>query len=1416
MKYLFEVSWEVCNKVGGIYTVIRTKVPEVIKHFGENYFLLGPMLEKNPEFQETKESLWEPLRPVLKKKKLICRLGRWNLPGKPKAILVDYKERYDSTRLLYNLWKDFGVDSYAGNWDYIEPVLFSTACAEVIEVVHNALYKEGDESIAHFHEWMCGGGLLYVKKRIPEMGTVFTTHATVLGRSLSENRIEIQADLKNINPREKSRELNVSAKHSMETVSAREADFFTTVSNVTAIESMSLLGKYPDQIVNNGFNIQDIPDFSHSRKLREKNRAHLHNLAQRILQRKLPRQTKFILHSGRYEFHNKGIDVLLEALANLENEIAHDPSIPQVIAFILLAAGHNGVSEEIQQRIHADSVEWGGAAAISTHIIDEQNDVVVKTCHRLGLRNAPHNKVNIIFSTSYLDGKDGVFNIPYYNILAACDLGVFPSFYEPWGYTPLECAAHSVPVLTTDLTGFGSWVNDLSHSSQKEVTVLQRRGRKKKEFISDFVHFLLDFIKLEEKELSTLQRKARQIAQMADWRIFYRDYLFAYQEASKKAAKRSNLLDTSSFSDNLFTSFTGLGTSTPHYRFFTSAFSLPHELRDFLRIARNLWWVWHPEAQEMFEAVDSDLWRKVKHNPIKLLHQTPYEVLLQKSKEKKFLTLYKAVVCKYQQYMDSKFSFNGTTDVISKDFPIAYFSMEYGLHESLPIYSGGLGLLAGDHLKAASDLNIPLVGVGLLYKEGYFHQTIDMEGCQIENYPLLDCSQAPVKSLFDEKGDEIRIAVELPGRTLFARVWEVFVGRVKLYLMDTDIPENSPEDRKITCRLYGEDQAYRLKQEILLGFGGVKLLREGLKIKPAVFHINEGHAAFLMLERIRRFINIGLNYQEAREAVKASSVFTTHTPVPAGNETFDVDTLKYYLANFVKGIGISWEEFLELGREKAGDEKTHFSMTVLALKMTSKANGVSKLHGKVARKMWLGVWRGINEEEIPISSITNGVHLSTWIGEEMRLLFEKHLDIKWDKNCDNTQIWQKVETIPEKMLWDAHQAQKKRILEEIKYRINLEYKRRGEEPQYLQETLEKLDHSTFTICFARRFALYKRGELIFKDLERFIRMANNPEKPVLLIIAGKAHPADQAGKEVIKNIFNLSRSKELRARVIFLENYDIALGRLLSQFVDLWLNNPVRPNEASGTSGMKASVNGVLNLSILDGWWNEAYLPGMGWAIEPGIQHSNQEHQDGVDNMALMDILEKEIIPLYYQQDSDGFSLGWEKVRKSSLKYICAYFNSTRMLKEYYDQFYHPVAEREAKLYQNDYKGIKELTSWKKRIRARFSTINIQKINVKGLKGDILMPNSPLEIEMLVDPGKMGPSELKAELVIGLFSENKSLKSQQAVSFTLEEREQDPPLLKFKISYQVKHSGNCFYGIRIVPFHKLLSNFQETGLAYWG
>ncbi|MDD5306709.1 MAG: alpha-glucan family phosphorylase [Deltaproteobacteria bacterium] len=1414
MKFVFEVSWEVCNKVGGIHTVITSKATHAVREYGDNYYLLGPLLDHNTDFEETDDAGYGPIRAELEKKGLSCRLGRWQIPGRPRVVLVDFRNRYDVSKLLYDYWQQSGVNSYSGGYDYVEPVVFSTACGEVVEAIHRAVVTENDGAVAHFHEWMCGAGLLHLKHKLPEIGTVFTTHATILGRSMAGSGVDIYAQKAGINPEEDAKAYGVAAKHSMEAASAREADCFTTVSGVTADEAAVVLGKAPDRIVFNGLDIGGIPDYAVSREGPARHRRFLLNLARKFLQKDLPDSTRFWIISGRYEFHNKGFDVLLQSLAHLDEALRARPGEP-IVAWFMVAAGHKGVPEDVRRRLEGAAHVETAPAGIATHrLYDEQHDPILNTCYRLALKNGHDNPVNVIFSPAYIDGHDGIFNLAYYDLLSACDLGVFPSYYEPWGYTPLESIGSAVPTITTDLAGFGRWVQDLAEEPGRGVSVIARRGRPDDEVVRELDGLLGEFASMGEARLMDLRREARRVAAEADWAVFFKGYVAAYEEAIDKASQRVNTLDTSAFSEKLFSPFKSPQSATPHYRAFTVVTTLPAGIERLRDLAYNMWWTWHPDAEALFLEIDPALWEESNHNPVKLLNRVSYQTLRRKEDDKNFKKKYERVLGEFDAYMgDATFGL-AASDALCGAHPAAYFSMEFCLHESLPIYSGGLGVLAGDHLKSASDLSIPLVGVGLLYKQGYFEQRIDRDGHQLETYPFLDYSEMPVKAVLDAKGNEVRVSVQLPGRTLTARVWRVDVGRVRLYLLDSDVEENTPEDRRITWQLYGGDKELRLKQELLLGIGGVRVLRNGLGLLPSVYHLNEGHCGFLLLERIRRLMSHNLTFQEAREAVKASTVFTTHTPVPAGNETFEGKLMEYFFRDMVAELGVSFEQFMELGRDRPSEDHEPFSMTVLALKLSSKANAVSKLHGKVCREMWKDVWKGVSVEEVPISSITNGIHVTSWMGRNMRRLFAQYLDMAWDKNHDDPDAWQRVADIPDVMLWGEHMAQKRFMIEEVKKRIFRDYARRGEDPEVIRETIDRLTADRLTLGFARRFASYKRGHLLFKDKDALARLVGSEERPVQLIFAGKAHPADKIGKDIIKGIVESARSPEFRGRIVYLENYDMALGRLLTQGVDVWLNTPVRPYEASGTSGMKVAPNGGLNCSILDGWWDEGYKPGAGWAIDAGPTYANRDHQDELDRMALIDILEKQIIPLYYDRGDKNFSAGWTEMMKESVRTICPRFNTMRMLKEYYALLYQPAAERGRTLFDGDFTGIRKLTTWKRKVTARFSTVHIQKLNIKGVKGDILPSSGGLELELLVDPGKMGEAELEAELVIGLRAGDTFSDTPTVVRFKRAGRANG--IVRFELSYNVELSGNYFYAVRVVPVHELLSCTAETGLACWG
>jgi phosphorylase/glycogen(starch) synthase len=1416
MNYLFEVSWEVCNKVGGINTVLRSKAPHAARAFAEGYYLLGPWLDSNPEFEEEQDKHSARLAASLSERGLKVRFGRWAIPGRPKVVLVDFRGRNDVDKILFSYWQQFGVESLEGGWDYMEPVLFSTTCGEVIEGLHEVLASENDHTVAHFHEWMGGGGLLYLKQNVPEIGTVFTTHATVLGRSMSGHGLNVYSPNIHIDPSQDAKRFGVSAKHSMESACAREADAFTTVSEVTAEESEVILEVRPSHIVYNGVDVGGLPTVAEMRKRGKVVRKQLLSKASTFLQRELSDEAKLWISSGRYEYHNKGYDVFLEALARLDRELAKNPEAPEVVAWFLLATGNKGVPDDVQRRMSEGGPKDFGPLSIATHKVwDENNDSILNACQHLGLKNGRENKVLVIFTPAYLDGDDGVIDLPYYDVLPGFDLGVFPSYYEPWGYTPLESIAAAVPTLTTDLAGFGRWARQAPEHGGEGVVVIDRAGRNDDNVITDLMSVLEQRSSADAKRLDDLRRNARAVAEHADWSEFFKGYLSAYEAASVKASRRVNTLDTSAFSDDLFTAFQGTEGPGPHYRSFTVVPALPGSLSRLNELAHNLWWSWHSDAQELFEELDDGLWQESNHNPVRTLGQSRLEVLMEKAKDKAFLKKYERVLGELDEYLARPMRSFENAQAISLDRPVAYFSMEFCLHECLPIYSGGLGVLSGDHLKAASDLGIPLVAVGLFYRQGYFKQTLDAKGNQIEQYPFLDASTLPIMAVRKDDGKEARVTVEMAGRHVQARVWRVAVGRVSLYLLDCDVDENSPRDRQITWQLYGGDRRTRIEQEIVLGIGGTRVLKDVLGLRPAVFHLNEGHCGFLLFDRIRRYMEQGLSFGEAREAVKATSVFTTHTPVPAGNESFDLDLMEHYFTSLAPKLGISFNELVELGLSRSGAASEPFSMTVLALKLTSHANAVSKLHGKVCRQMWKDVWKDVAVEEVPIKAITNGIHLTSWIGPNMQRLLGQYTDLEWDSNHDDPDVWAEVDDIPDEVLWYEHCAQKRRLYEEVRQRVLRDYSRRGEDSRLIRDVVDSLDPNALTVGFARRFATYKRAALLFKDRPALVRLLNDPDRPMMFLFAGKAHPADGMGKDLIRYIIEESRTPELRGRLVYLENYDMALGRLLTQGVDLWLNTPLRPHEASGTSGMKVLANGGLNCSILDGWWDEAFEDGVGWAIRSPIPSHGLDHQDNLDNMALLQLLDKDIAARYFDRDNKNLPREWTQMMKQGLKRLAPQFTTMRMVAEYTSQMYIPSARRGQALLADDFLGIRTLTDWKRKLGARFSTVRIERLRLGGIEGDLLTANTTLEVEMLVNSGRLEPGELRAELLIGPGDGEKFLSPPVIVPSGAPEHISGTGNLRFRITYKVEKSGQYMYALRVVPVHALLVHSQETGLVRW-
>jgi glycogen phosphorylase len=858
-------------------------------------------------------------------------------------------------------------------------------------------------------------------------------------------------------------------------------------------------------------------------------------------------------------------------------------------------------------------------------------------------------------------------------------------------------------------------------------------------------------------------------------------------------------------------------------RTFTVLPQLPARLQALQKLAYNMWWCWNPEAISLFRRLDADLFEQVEHSPIKLLgtvEQARYEQLLH---DDGFLAHLDHVEEMFDAYLSGPAWFHEAhatgpdgRPLTEDSFRVAYFSAEFGLHESVPVYSGGLGVLSGDHLKSASDLGLPLVGVGLMYREGYFRQYLTVDGWQQERYPENDFFHLPLVPETKKDGSPLLVGVPFPGREVFFRVWRLQVGRVPLYLMDTNIAQNNAEDRTITARLYGGDTDMRIRQEIILGIGGVRALRALGKL-PTVCHMNEGHSAFCGLERIRWLMEeTGVDFHAAREAVAAGTVFTTHTPVPAGNDVFAPQLIDHYFGALLPQLKVGRDEFLGLGRQNPADPHEPFGMTVLAIRLANVANGVSKLHGRVSRKMWKNIWPSLPETEVPITSITNGIHTQSWLSSDIIQLYDRYLGRSWrDGRPGTADLWKRVEQIPDAELWRSHERRRERLVAFARQRVKTQLKARGAPPAEVLRADEILDPEALTIGFARRFATYKRGSLIFRNLERLAAILNHKDRPVQILFAGKAHPKDHGGKELISEILHIARRTEFRRRVVFLEDYDMNVARSLVQGVDVWLNNPRRPLEASGTSGMKVSANGGLNLSILDGWWVEGYQGDNGFAIGAGEEYTDLTYQDDVESRSIYDMLEQEIVPLFYTRGSDGLPRGWLRMMKRSMATLNGVFNTGRMVAEYAEVCYWPSAQRYHRLSANGLAGAVALSRWRRALARGWNQVRVEAVEADG--ADPMKVGGELRVRARVHLGPFGPNDVQVQLYHGLVDSLGEIPRPQTVSMASNGRpETSDGVWQFQGVIPCRHSGQHGFAVRVLPQHGDLSNAYEPGLLTWG
>jgi len=838
--------------------------------------------------------------------------------------------------------------------------------------------------------------------------------------------------------------------------------------------------------------------------------------------------------------------------------------------------------------------------------------------------------------------------------------------------------------------------------------------------------------------------------------------------------------------------------------------NLPERLRPLMDMAKNLWFCWNQEPIDLFRSVDQNLWEETGHNPMAILGRLKNSRIQELLKDEGFLLEMDRVSGEFNRYVADRRAYEFRMET-PFDFTVAYLSAEYGLTDSLPIYSGGLGVLAGDHLKSASDLRVPIVAVGLLYQKGYFRQYLNADGWQQETYPDNNFHVLPVTLDRDPDNNLMTIEVPLKDRNLKVRIWRIQVGRVPLLLLDTNNVENREEDRDITSYLYGGDRDMRLRQEIVLGIGGVRALSK-LGYRPAVYHMNEGHSALALLERIRMLMEENhLSFAEARGAVYASSIFTTHTPVPAGIDIFDRSLMSSYLGNYIRSLGLSMEDFLSLGTQD-GNPNEPFNMAIMAIKNSALTNGVSELHKKVSRRMWSGIWKTLPQTDIPIEAVTNGIHIPSWISSDMTGLFDRYLGRRWAEDPDNIRVWERVNRIPDSELWRTHERRRERLVAFTRQRLQEQFLRRGSQKMEIQAAGEALHPQALTIGFARRFATYKRGDLILKDPNRLARILNDPQRPVQIIFAGKAHPQDQVGKEVIRNIIHLANLPDFRHRMAFIEDYDMNVARYMVQGSDVWLNNPRRPLEACGTSGMKAAANGALNMSVLDGWWAEGYQTGVGWAIGSGEEYENSGYQDQVEGQAIYDLLERYVVPLFYERGRDNLPRGWTGMMRNSMCTLAARFNSHRMVQDYVHRFYVPLAFNWKRIGLNGFEGARQLNSWADRMRANWSQLQILEKRADTGKG--IQVGQTLRVEVRMRLGVLSPKDLAVDIYYGPVDSRADLLDRETIP--LQDFTQEENGMVFRGEIPCQEVGRFGFRVRVLPSHPLLVNPYSLGLILWG
>ena len=1402
--YLFEVSWEVCNKVGGIYTVVATKSLYLKKEYNRHHIMVGPDVwmdtESNPDFIED-PVLYRSWKMQAAAEGLRVRIGRWNVPGKPTAILVDFKQFLTrQNEILTEFWKRFGVDSLTGNWDYKESALFGYAAGRVIESFYRYNLDPSVKAVAQFHEWMTGTGLLYLKSVNLPVATVFTTHATVIGRCIAGNNLPLYDGLAGYDADQMARRFNVVARHSLEKKAAQNSDIFTTVSDITAQECRQFLGREVDVVTPNGFEPSFTPATDEEyEQMRAKARGKLVEVASAMCGEEVPENAVLVGIGGRYEWKNKGIDVFIDALDKLNHTEFRGKCVH---AFIMIPSGHNGPDKQLVSKLAGLPSTY--VTRTSHYLMNPEYDAVTRRLDDLHFNNAIGDKVKVYFIPSYLNGNDGVFNMSYYELLSGLDLTLFPSYYEPWGYTPLESLAFRIPTLTTTLAGFGLWVRTYYGKKHPGITVLDRNDSNYHEVVDGVVERVKEIATIHKETRRKYMQNAKDVSEIALWQnniVYYKE---AYSKALEKLIEVMGSFPSTRNEKSM--EYRKFEVNQPTWNSVIVSRHLPETLKDLEILSKNLWWCWNESAKNLFESIDPQAWKDSGMNPIAMLDKVSRKKYQSLEKDSHFLAELKKVMAEFNAYMALK---------AERTTPsVAYFCMEYGLDTSLKIYSGGLGILAGDYIKETSDMNTNLVAVGLLYRFGYFNQKLTAHGEQVAEDVAQDFNKIPASPVRDENGNWVTVSVAFPGRNLNARLWRVDVGRTELYLLDTDIPENLPEDRSITYNLYGGDWENRLKQELLLGVGGIRALRK-IGYNPQVYHCNEGHAAFIGLERLRELIaEQNLEFQEALEVVRASSLFTTHTPVPAGHDAFDEGILRKYIGHYPQRLKIDWETMMGLGKNNGADVNEKFSMSILAANISQEVNGVSWLHGEVSRDILGHMWPGYLPEELHVSYVTNGVHYPTWTAPEWKEVHAKVFGEEFKTHHYDKSCFDGIYKVSDEEVWNIRTSLRKKLIDEVKRRLSDPSAASHYSPRQVVRIKETLRDDVLTIGFARRFATYKRAHLLFRDLDRLDQIVNDPKQPVQFLFAGKAHPADKAGQDLIKMIVDISKQERFIGKIVFVPNYDITVAKYLVQGVDVWMNNPTRPLEASGTSGEKAAMNGVMHFSVLDGWWVEGYKPGAGWALPMQRTYDDQNYQDELDAATIYNIIENEIAPTFYNKTlSTGRSADWIEYIKNCVAQVACNFTTNRMLTDYINQYYVPQAKRYDSVTADDYAQAREIAAWKKRLRREWKNVEVVSVVAPNSAIDNVSLGAEFKAEVVLNIGDLKAEEIGVEILFATVDNKGKYHIQESYDFAPVECVDG--VAKYTASINPDRSGLYQVAGRIYAKNALMPHRLDFELVRW-